>query len=271
MGGVVVTLTHPAYGQLRAVTPSASVLLANNPGPMTLDGTNTWILRSPDRADCVVVDPGPHDPEHIAAIAEATGGAVALTLITHRHPDHTGGIDELVRLTGTPVRAMDPEFLRGEVAVLTDGELVEAAGLRITVLHTPGHTADSVSFLLADAVLSGDTILGRGTTVLDRDGTLRDYLGSMDRLLEAGAGRALLPAHGPDHPDVEPVARYYIAHRHERLAQVRTALEELGADADAMDVVRTVYSDVDESLWPAARSSVESQLTYLRSERETQN
>jgi hypothetical protein len=70
---------------------------------------------------------------------------------------------------------------------------------------------------------------------------------------------------------VEPVARYYIAHRHERLAQVRTALEELGADADAMDVVRTVYSDVDESLWPAARSSVESQLMYLRSERDTQN
>jgi glyoxylase-like metal-dependent hydrolase (beta-lactamase superfamily II) len=260
------TLTHPAYGQLRAVTPSAAVLLANNPGPMTLDGTNTWILRVPGHSDCVVVDPGPDMPEHIAAIAEATGGAVALTLITHRHPDHTGGIDELVRLTGSPVRSMDPEFLRGDVAPLTDGEVIEVAGLRITVLHTPGHTADSVSFLLADAVLSGDTVLGRGTTVLDRDGTLRDYLRSMDRLLEAGAGLALLPAHGPDHPDLEPVARYYIAHRHERLAQVRAALDELGADADAMAVVRKVYVDVDESLWPAARSSVESQLTYLRSE-----
>ncbi|MGI5221908.1 MBL fold metallo-hydrolase [Nocardia sp. CA-290969] len=260
------TLTHPAYGQLRAVTPSAAVLLADNPGPMTLDGTNTWILRAPGQTHCVVVDPGPDDPDHIAAIAEATGGAVALTLITHRHPDHTGGIDELVRLTGSPVRAVDPEFLRGEVEPLTDGEVIEAAGLRITVLHTPGHTADSVSFLLADAVLSGDTILGRGTTVLDRDGTLRDYLRSMDRLLEEGSGRALLPAHGPDHPDLEPVARYYIAHRHERLAQVRSALDELGADADAMDVVRKVYADVDESLWPAARSSVESQLTYLRSE-----
>ncbi|WP_328390100.1 MBL fold metallo-hydrolase [Nocardia sp. NBC_00416] len=265
------TLTHPAYAQLRTVTPSAAVLLANNPGPMTLDGTNTWILRSPGRTDCVVIDPGPDDPAHIAAIAEATGGAVALTLITHRHPDHTGGIDELVRLTGTPVRAMDPEFLRGDVSPLTDGEIVEAAGLRITVVHTPGHTADSVSFLLADAVLSGDTILGRGTTVLDRDGTLRDYLRSLDRLLEVGAGRALLPAHGPDHPDLEPVARYYIAHRNERLAQVRAALDELGADAKAMDVVRKVYADVDESLWPAACNSVESQLTYLRSEPDPQN
>lgn len=260
------TLTHPAYGQLRTVTSSASVLLANNPGPMTLDGTNTWILRAPGQRDYVVVDPGPDDPEHIAAIVEATGGAVALTLISHRHPDHTDGIDELVRATGSPVRAMEPEFLRGEVAPLTDGEVIEIAGLRITVLHTPGHTADSVSFLLADAVLTGDTILGRGTTVLDRDGTLRDYLNSMDRLLAEGAGRALLPAHGPDHPDLEPVAQYYIAHRHERLAQVRSALDELGADAEAMDVVRKVYADVDESLWPAARSSVESQLTYLRSE-----
>lgn len=260
------TLAHPAYGKLRAVTPSAAVLLANNPGPMTLDGTNTWILRAPDQTNCVVIDPGPDDPWHIAAIAEATAGAVALTLITHRHPDHTGGIDELVRLTGSPVRAMEPEFRRGDVRPLTDGEVIEIAGLRITVLHTPGHTADSVSFLLADAVLTGDTILGRGTTVLDRDGTLRDYLRSMDRLLDAGAGRALLPAHGPDHPDLEPVARYYISHRHERLAQVRSALDELGPGADAMDVVRKVYADVDESLWPAARSSVESQLTYLRSE-----
>ncbi|MFI1465022.1 MBL fold metallo-hydrolase [Nocardia carnea] len=260
------TLAHPAYGKLRAVTPTAAVLLANNPGPMTLDGTNTWILRAPGHTDCVVVDPGPDDSTHIAAIAAATGGAVALTLITHRHPDHTGGIDELVRLTGSPVRAMEAEFLRGDVAPLTDGEVIEIAGLRITVLHTPGHTADSVSFLLADAVLSGDTVLGRGTTVLDRDGTLRDYLRSMDRLLEEGAGRALLPAHGPDHPDLEPVARYYIAHRHERLEQVRSALDELGADADAMDVVRKVYVDVDESMWPMARNSVESQLTYLRSE-----
>lgn len=267
----MVTLTHPAYGKPRAVTPSAAVLLANNPGPMTLDGTNTWILRAPGSTDCIVVDPGPDEPEHIAAVAEAAGGAVALTLVTHRHPDHTGGIDELVRLTGTPVRSMDPEFLRGAAAPLADGEVIEAAGLRITVLHTPGHTADSVSFLLADALLSGDTILGRGTTVLDRDGTLRDYLRSLERLLDMGAGRALLPAHGPDHPDVEPVARYYIAHRHERLAQVRAALEELGADADAMAVVRKVYADVDESLWPAARSSVESQLTYLRSERDTRD
>lgn len=260
------TLTHPAYGQLRAVTPNASVLLADNPGQMTLDGTNTWLLKAPDSDEYVVVDPGPKDRAHGEAIARVTGGNVALTLITHHHHDHTGGIDRLVDLTGTVVRAVDPTYLRGSAAPLADGEVIEAAGVRIEVLGTPGHTTDSVSFVLDDAVLSGDTVLGSGTTVLEnRPGALADYLGSLDRLLEAGAGRPLLPAHGTDHADLEPVVRYYIQHRHERLNQVRAALAELGEDAGAMAVVRKVYADVDKRLWPAARSSVQAQLDYLRS------
>ncbi|MFE3442030.1 MBL fold metallo-hydrolase [Nocardia sp. NPDC059180] len=261
------TPAHPAYGQLRQVTPTAAVLLADNPGQMTLDGTNTWILRAPEGSGYVVVDPGPKQRAHVEAIAAATGGDIALTLITHRHSDHTDAIDRLVKLTGTPVRAMDSAYLRGSDAVLVDGEVIVAAGLRIGVLHTPGHTGDSVSFVLDDAVLTGDTILGRGTTVLDStDGTLGDYLRSLDRLVEAGAGKALLPAHGPDHPDLEPVARYYISHRHERLEQVRAALAELGPDAGPMAVVRKVYADVDKRLWLAARSSVQAQLEYLRTQ-----
>ncbi|MFD0361893.1 MBL fold metallo-hydrolase [Nocardia sp. GCM10030253] len=285
------TLTHPAYGQLRQVTPNAAVLLADNPGQMTLEGTNTWILRAPGGSDYVVVDPGPKDKAHSEAIARVTEGNIALTLITHRHHDHTGGIDRLVKLTGTPVRAKTAEFLRGSEATLVDGEVIEAAGLRITVLDTPGHTLDSVSFVLdgavssdlqavasgavssdlqavaSGAVLTGDTILGSGTTVLDSsDGTLADYLASLDRLVAVGAGRALLPAHGPDHPDLEPVARYYIKHRHERLDQVREALRVLGPDAGAMAVVRKVYADVDKRLWLAARSSVQAQLEYLRTD-----
>ncbi|MEV0297799.1 MBL fold metallo-hydrolase [Nocardia sp. NPDC050710] len=261
------TLTHPAYGQLRQVTPTAAVLLANNPGQMTLDGTNTWLLRAPGESDYVVVDPGPKDKAHVEAIARATDGRIALTLITHRHHDHTGGIERLIKLTGTPVRAQDRAFLHGSDAPLTDGEKIEAAGLDIGVLPTPGHTGDSVSFVLDDAVLTGDTILGSGTTVLDSsDGTLADYLASLDKLVAAGAGKALLPAHGPDHPDLEPVARYYIKHRQERLDQVRAALRELGPDAGAMAVVRKVYADVDKRLWLAARSSVQAQLEYLRIE-----
>ncbi|MET7773923.1 MBL fold metallo-hydrolase [Nocardia sp. NPDC005366] len=259
------TLRHPAYGQLRQVTPTAAVLLADNPGQMTLDGTNTWILRGAGSSDFVVVDPGPRDSAHSEDIARVTGGNVALTLITHRHHDHTGGIDRLVELTGTPVRATDRSFLRDAREPLADGEVIEAAGLSIEVLTTPGHTGDSVSFVLDDAVLTGDTILGSGTTVLDSaDGALADYFASLDRLVAAGAGRALLPAHGPDHPDLEPITRYYMKHRQERLDQVRAALLELGPDADTMEVVRKVYADVDERLWLAAHSSVRAQLEYLR-------
>ncbi|MCA2209561.1 MBL fold metallo-hydrolase [Nocardia rosealba] len=261
-------LEHPAYGQVRPVTPTASVLLADNPSQMTLDGTNTWLLRGPGSDDYVVVDPGPKDKKHTADIVAATGGRIALTLITHHHPDHTGGIDHLVKATGTPVRAVDPKYLRGAVTPLADGEVIEAAGLRITVLATPGHTGDSVSFLLDDAVVTGDTVLGQGTTVLESSGgALAAFLSSLELLLERGAGKALLPAHGPDHPDAEPVVRYYLNHRRERLDQVRAALVELGSDAGALAVVRKVYADVDKRLWPAARSSVRAQLEYLRAEK----
>ena len=95
-------LTHPAYGLLRPVTDTASVLLCNNPGLMTLDGTNTWVLRGPGSDEMVVVDPGPEDDEHIARIAEL--GKIPLVLISHRHVDHTGGIDKIVDRTGAVVR-----------------------------------------------------------------------------------------------------------------------------------------------------------------------
>ncbi|GGK60745.1 MBL fold metallo-hydrolase [Nocardia camponoti] len=259
------TLAHPAYGRVRPVTPTASVLLADNPGQMTLDGTNTWLLRGPDSDEFIVVDPGPKDKAHTAAIVEATGGRVALTLITHHHFDHTDGIKALVRATGTPVRAVERKYLHGDVAPLVDGEVIEAAGVRITVLATPGHTGDSVSFLLDDAILSGDTVLGRGTTVLENGpNALKNFLDSLETLIKVGAGKALLPAHGPDHPEAVPVFEYYLNHRRERLAQVKAALDELGNDAGAFAVVRKVYADVDKRLWPAARSSVQAQLEYLR-------
>lgn len=256
--------SHPAYEQLRQVTPTAAVLLADNPGKMTLDGTNTWILRAPGSTECVVVDPGPRRKAHIDTIAELAG-PVALTLVTHRHHDHTGGLRRHIKLTGSPVRSVDPKFLHDSDSPLVDGEVIEAAGLRIRVLTTPGHTKDSASFVLDDAVLTGDTILGRGTTVIDvSDGTLADYFASMDRLVEAGAGKTLLPAHGPEQSDTATIAQQYIAHRHQRLDQVRAALDVLGADAKPMKVVRHVYADVDKKLWPAARQSVKAQLDYLR-------
>ncbi|MFT3660360.1 MAG: MBL fold metallo-hydrolase [Gordonia sp. (in: high G+C Gram-positive bacteria)] len=264
-------ITHPAYGQVRPVTEFASVLLRDNPGLMELDGTNTWILRAPDSPTAVVVDPGPpRSKRHVKAIA-AAAGEVELTLITHRHADHTGAIERMRKHTGAIHRAYDDRFSHGAPRI-TDREVIEAAGLRITALHTPGHTADSMSFLVEwegrQAIVTGDTILGRGTTVLDpKDGGLGDYFNSLNRLIVDAPSATLLPGHGPDHPELEPVARYYKAHREDRLDQIRQALDELkltAHEAKPMKVVRRVYADVDRRLWPAARMSVKTQLEYLR-------
>lgn len=265
-------LTHPAYGLVRPVTEFASVLLRDNAGVMELDGTNTWLLRAPDSPTAVVVDPGPpRSKKHVRAIAEAAG-EVELTLITHRHFDHTGAIKRMRKETGSVHRAYSDTYSHGAPRI-TDREVIEAAGLRITALHTPGHTADSMSFLVEwgdqRAIITGDTILGRGTTVLDpSDGGLGDYFHSLNRLIVEASDATLLPGHGPDHPELGPVARFYKAHREERLDQIRQALDELKLtpqEAKPMKVVRRVYSDVDRSLWPAAKMSVKTQLEYLRS------
>jgi glyoxylase-like metal-dependent hydrolase (beta-lactamase superfamily II) len=258
------SLTHPAYGRLRAVTDTASVLLADNPGLMTLEGTNTWVLRGPGSDELVIVDPGPDDDEHIARVAGV--GRIALVLISHRHADHTDGIDKLVELTGAPVRSAGSGFLRGLSGELIDGEVINAAGLKITVMSTPGHTADSLSFVLDDAVLTADTVLGRGTTVIDKeDGSLADYLESLRRLRGLGR-RTVLPGHGPDLADLEAAAEGYLMHRQQRLEQVRSALGDLGGDATARQVVEHVYVDVDEKLWDAAELSVQAQIDYLRTQ-----
>jgi glyoxylase-like metal-dependent hydrolase (beta-lactamase superfamily II) len=256
------SLEHPAYGELRRVTDTASVLLCDNPGLMTLDGTNTWVLQGPRSDERVIVDPGPDDDAHIERIASL--GKIPLVLISHRHADHTDAIDKLVDRTGATVRAVGSGFLRGLGGPLTDGEVIDAAGLSIKVMATPGHTADSLSFLVDEAVLTADTVLGRGTTVIDNeDGSLRDYMESLRRLNGLG-GRAVLPGHGPDLADLEAVTAMYLSHREERLEQVRAALQTLGADATARQLVEHVYTDVDEKLWDPAEWSVQAQLDYLR-------
>ena len=243
----------------RRVTETAAVVLAPNPGPMTLDGTNSWILRAPDSQACVVVDPGPLDEDHLASVASC--GPVATILLTHGHPDHSAGAARLAELTRAPVRALDPAHRLGDEG-LEEGDVVAAAGLEIRVAATPGHSSDSLSFVLADAVLTGDTILGRGTTVVAHpDGVLADYLMSLHRLRELG-DVTVLPGHGPELPSAGVVAEQYLAHREQRLQQVREALAA-GATS-AREVVEVVYADVDRALWPAATMSVLAQLEYLR-------
>lgn len=268
-------MTHPAYGELRPVTALASVLLADNPSPLTLEGTNTWVLRAADAGECVVVDPGDHDEAHLRRVAAC--GPVALILLTHRHRDHAGGARRLAELTGAPVRALDPALVLGSEA-LADGDVVAVAGVELRVVGTPGHTSDSLSFLLVGpgqgslggpsidiAVLTGDTILGRGTTVIAYpDGALGPYLESLRRLADLPPGTAVLPGHGPELPDAAAVATAYLAHRRQRLEQVRAALTALGPDATPRQVVEVVYADVDPALRPAAELSARAQLDHLR-------
>ncbi|MEU8713651.1 MBL fold metallo-hydrolase [Streptomyces sp. NPDC048663] len=250
-------------------TARAVNVLAPNASAMTLDGTNTWIVAEPDSDLAVVIDPGPLDDAHLENVvdtAEKAGRRIALTLLTHGHPDHAEGAGRFAELTGTRVRALDPALRLGDEG-LAAGDVITTGGLELRVVPTPGHTADSLSFHLpADrAILTGDTVLGRGTTVVAHpDGRLGDYLDSLRRLrsLTVDDGvHTVLPGHGPVLEDAQGVVEFYLAHRAHRLAQVETVVEN-GYRSPA-EVVAHVYADVDRSLWPAAELSVRAQLDYL--------
>jgi glyoxylase-like metal-dependent hydrolase (beta-lactamase superfamily II) len=223
-------------------TGRAFCVLAPNPSMMTLDGTNTWLIAEPDAVAAIAVDPGPLDEGHLQRVT-ATAAA-----------------------RGAPVRAVDPEYRLGSEG-LAGGDVVTAGGCELRVIATPGHTTDSVClFLPADgAVLTGDTVLGRGTTVIGTDGNLADYLDSL-HVLRALADehdvRALLPGHGPMLPDAPGTLDYYLTHRAERLAEVRRALD--AGDRTLAEIVARVYAEIDKALWPFAEWSVRAQLEYLR-------
>jgi glyoxylase-like metal-dependent hydrolase (beta-lactamase superfamily II) len=249
-------VTVPAAALANDLPPWATLVRAPNPGPMTLDGTNTWVLRAPGHESCVVVDPGPADDGHLRAVAGRA--PVAAILLTHGHADHTEGVPAFSQLTGAEVRSLAP------------GAPVALGGVEILAIRTPGHTADSVCYQVTGAggaaVLSGDTILGRGTTVVAwPDGDLADYLESLSTLAALGE-IPVLPGHGPALADCAAAARFYLAHRHARLDQVRAAIAGGATTADS--VVATVYADVDRALWPAAELSVRAQLAYLGRESE---
>jgi len=249
-------------------TPRARCVLAPNPSPMTLDGTNTWLIAEPGADAAIVVDPGPRDEGHLLRVrdlAEKAGHRVALIVLTHRHSDHSAGAARFAALTGAPVRAVDPAQRLGDEG-LAAGDVLTDAGCELRVLATPGHTSDSVCLQLpADgAVFTGDTVLGRGTTVIAQDGSLTDYLASLHRLRALADEtdlRVLLPGHGPLLASPASTLDFYLAHRAERLAEIRAALAS--GDTTPAQIVARVYAAVDPVLWPPARASVRAQLDYL--------
>lgn len=248
-----------------------SVLCAN-PGPMTLDGTNTWVLGGQDAEAVVVVDPGPLQQDHLDAVLESVtsrGARVALTLLTHHHFDHAESAHRWAEMTGAPVRGA------GHGRPLEPEEHISIDDLHLQVLATPGHTSDSICVLLPDdrVLLSGDTVLGRGTSVVTHpDGDIGEYLASLDRLIEVTESGVdvIAPGHGPVVDRPLDLLTWYREHRHQRLDQVRAALADGAADAGDQEavveaVVRSVYADVPPSVWPAARLTVTAQLAYLQS------
>ncbi len=249
----------------------AVCVLAPNADMMTLDGTNTWVLREPGARRSVVVDPGPEIGSHLDAVADAAG-PVGAVLLTHGHLDHSEAARTFAERVGCGVRALDPAHRLGGEG-LVGGDVVDVDGLEVRVVATPGHTSDSLSFVLPaeGAVLTGDTVLGRGTTVVAHpDGKLGAYLDSLRRLRDLAEAQEIgtvWPGHGPVIDDALGALDFYLAHRSDRLDQVRRALAELDADVRgeglARLVVERVYTDVDPVLWGAAELSVRAQLEYL--------
>jgi glyoxylase-like metal-dependent hydrolase (beta-lactamase superfamily II) len=227
------------------------LLRANNPGPMTLGGTNTWILGhpgSPSEHSIVVIDPGPLLDDHLAAI-RACGRPVAIVL-THHHLDHSEAVPTLAAEFGAPVYAADPQQARGSTP-LVDGDIVPAAGWELHVRSTPGHTSDSVCIRVdagpaGESVLfTGDTLLGGSTTIIaPPSGSLAEYFETM-RSLSALVNVPGLPGHGPAFSSVGDWASRNASYREARLLQLAeafTAIRDSAADLRNAELLARVSS-----------------------------
>ena len=251
-------------GPAEAWSPRVTRVLAPNPSPLTLEGTNTFVVAEPAAATVAVIDPGPADDGHAAAVLAACAGRrVELVLLTHTHVDHAEGARAFAARAGAPLAAIAPGWATPGAATLAAGAALRVAGLELEPLPTPGHAADHCCFVLAAerAVFTGDHVLGRGTTVVEwPGGNMADYLASLALLLDRRPER-LYPGHGPLVPDAVPRVEGYLAHRRDREAQVLAALA--AGDRTPGEVVARVYAAVDPALHPAAELSVRAHLAKL--------
>jgi glyoxylase-like metal-dependent hydrolase (beta-lactamase superfamily II) len=244
-------------------------VLAPNPSGMTLDGTNTYVVGAPGSGQAVLVDPGPDDPAHLAAVTavlEERDARCVAVLVTHHHGDHAEAALPWAGRFGAEVAAADERVTGPAGRVLAAGERLRRAGTVLEVVPTPGHTGDHLAFRLeSGAVLVGDHVLGRGTSVVTHpEGDVVAYLESLRRVHELGPA-ALYCGHGPElTEDPGAVLEFYLAHRAYREAQLLEALAAGPAHVDAL--VAVVYAAVPQALWPAAAQSTRATLDKLLAE-----
>jgi hydroxyacylglutathione hydrolase len=232
-------------------------VLANNPGPFTGPGTNTWLLDD-GNGELVIIDPGPIDVQHMEAIHNAIGDrSVVAVLVTHTHEDHAPMANPLALDLEVPAigHAPGPNFdpdLR-----LDDGGHLEVGTSRLEVVHTPGHSQDHLCFRVEDILFTGDHIMGGSSVMVE---TMGPYLESLQKIRGTGL-RRLHPGHGDVMEDPDLVIDWYLAHRMQRHEQIYEAIRA-GANS-AQAIVETVYSDVGTPLQPLALRSVQAHLTLL--------
>lgn len=247
------TETAPPRGVAMPMTHGIRRIVADNPGPMTYHGTNTYLLDGPDGVS--ILDPGPDDAAHLAAVL-AAAGAVARILISHSHIDHVAALPALRAATGAPVFAHSPAVAPDHL--LADGDAV--AGW--AVLHTPGHAPDHLCLAREDGVvMTADHVMGWSSSVVSPpDGDMAAYFASLERLL-ARNDRLYLPGHGPAIVQPRDHARFLLDHRRGREAAIEAVLPR-----DVPGIVELLYEGIAARLKPAAQRNVLAHLLKLESE-----
>lgn len=269
------------YGRADRVSPLIRRVVANNPGPFTYTGTGTYIVGGDaPGAGVAVIDPGPLDDAHLAALLAAVEGqTVSHVLVTHTHRDHAPLARPFARAVGAPILAAAPpartvhasasldededESFAPDI-VLNGGERLEGDGWTLEALATPGHASNHMAFALANenALFSGDHIMGWSTTIVaPPDGDMTAYMASLDAVMARGFS-TIWPTHGAPITEPGPFLEAYKAHRLGREAQVLARLA--AGDRRIADMVPVLYAAVDSRLWPAASLSVWAHLIALQ-------